>query len=226
MSRIPLTPRRARIAGLVAAGGLLAAWLAPARTPVTPAPGRAPAPSDQGERLAPVTPVLADLHAETARLAIRIRAPARAREPERNPFRFSGTRQAPMSARRIPAETPRPGPVTSTSVSVPPPFRLIGIAEADTPAGPVRVGILSAPDALHLVREGDRVGERFRVGRIAMDALEITDVRGATTTTLGLRERRRPPIAPPGSRLDRSTGYTGVGLGRDPARDRTRETRV
>jgi len=171
-----------RTATIVVVGGALAAWLANAVTsgmrdtalhPVAP---YAPASIDaRGEALA----------AEIARLHDRLRPTIAPRDPSRNPFQFTAARQRPAPAPTKPALS-EALPV-APAAPVAPPFKLIGVAEDATPAGPVRTAIVSAPGQLFLVKEGQNVTLRYRVVKIAADVIELEDLGDHTTLRLALK---------------------------------------
>jgi len=64
----------------------------------------------------------------------------------------------------------------------------MGIAEESTPAGPRRTAVIGGEgDALYMVREGDAVGDRYRVTKIGADAVELEDVLTKGYRRLALR---------------------------------------
>jgi hypothetical protein len=166
-----------RTATLVVVGLPVTAWLYAA---VTSAPRRVPATGI--ERVSPIEARTEALAAEIARLHERLRPDATPRQPGRNLFAFT--------ARTAPMPMPRPAlseAVVQAPVAVPPPFKLIGVAEDAGPEGPVRTAIVSAPGQMFLVREGDSIAERFRVVRISADVVELTDAIDGSALRLALR---------------------------------------
>jgi len=168
-----------RTATLVVVGLPVTAWLYAA---VTSGSRRVPiAPT---ERVSPVEARSEALAAEVARLHERLRPDATPRQPGRNLFAFT--------ARSAHAEAPAPRPALSEAVlqapiEAPPPFKLIGVAEDAGPEGPVRTAIVAAPGQMFLVRDGDTVAARYRVGRIAADVVELIDTIDGSTLRLALR---------------------------------------
>jgi hypothetical protein len=64
---------------------------------------------------------------------------------------------------------------------------LIGVAE-DTAAGnPVRTAIISGPDQLYVVKEGDKVPPRYGVARISADVVELVDTSDSSALRLALK---------------------------------------
>ena len=68
-----------------------------------------------------------------------------------------------------------------------PAFRLIGVAEDNAAGNPVRTAIISAPDQLYVVREGERVTSRYGVARISADVVELVDTGDSTALRLALK---------------------------------------
>jgi hypothetical protein len=70
----------------------------------------------------------------------------------------------------------------------PPPFplKLIGIAERETPDGPIRTAILSGPADVFLVSPADQVLGRYTVGAVGADAVELTDATTGAVVRLAL----------------------------------------
>jgi Tfp pilus assembly protein PilP len=95
-------------------------------------------------------------------------APGRVRDV----FRFAAQRQ---SARNAPRALPPPTAAPPAPVPVRPALKLIGVAEDDNGGSPVRMAIISAPDQLYMVREGERVAARYGVKRISSDVVELVD---------------------------------------------------
>jgi hypothetical protein len=147
---------------LVVILGALAAWLAGAATSgVRPSRPAATIPQIDARGAALVV--------EIERLHDRLR-PDIAPEHGRNLFRFAPAREvaAPAAAH---AESPAAAPLAP----VQPPFQLIGIAED---AG-VRTAILSLPNQLLMVKDGDTVASTYRVTGISADAVELTATDGS-----------------------------------------------
>jgi hypothetical protein len=173
-----------RAAGYCGGALLLLAWLSSAggltrQTPDVPAP---------------VTPVetngtielAAEVQAQTLRLKSRLASAPAPQEPFRNPFTFAtrAPRERRESPTRVEAEAPaRPGPPLEPAIE------LIGVAESESPKGVVRTAIISALSGeLFLVKEGETIVARYRVGTILADAVELNDLLSGTVRRLALRD--------------------------------------
>ena len=166
-----MTARKAAFSGVGAA--LLFAYLAAANMPTqeSPSPERArPAATGGTETLAvEVRSQATKLHARMAD------APVPDTNP-RNPFSFA---PAPRAARTdglvraavVPDAAPAP---------LPPPLpvlTLMGVAEETLPVGVRRTAIIGGEgDTLYMVVEGQAVGDRYRVTKIGVDAVELEDL--------------------------------------------------
>src|SRR6185436_5791641 len=144
-----------RTATIVVGGAAIGAWLAGAATsnPGRPALTIAPTPAIdvRGEELA----------TEIARLQERLRPTSQPRQPGRNLFAFRAraAQPAPMVAAAPQVMAP------AMPLTPPPlPLKLAGIAEDEGPEGPLRTAIISGEGQLYLVKEGDEVTPRYRVG--------------------------------------------------------------
>ena len=100
----------------------------------------------------------------------------------RNPFRFGPATAAAARAARGPLPPPDGLPELPLPI-VTPPLKLLGIA---TLADGARVAVLRVGADLVLAREGETVGNRFRVGRVADTAVELTDAVGERLVRLDL----------------------------------------
>jgi hypothetical protein len=143
---------------------------------------------------APVKPVetngtielAAEVQAQTLRLKSRLAAAPAPQEPFRNPFTFatrpSRERRAPPT--RVEAEAPaRLGPPLEPAIE------LIGVAESESPKGVVRTAIISTLSGeLFLVKEGETIVARYRVGAVQADAVELNDLLSGTVRRLVLRD--------------------------------------
>jgi hypothetical protein len=108
--------------------------------------------------------------------------PASALRRGRDPFTF--TAPAPRPA---PAPAPIPAAATPPPPPMRPPYKLIGVAE-DTAAGhPVRTAIISGPNQLYVVKEGDKVPPRYGVARISADVVELVDTSDSSALRLALK---------------------------------------
>ena len=167
-----------RAATIVVAGGAFAAWLAAAATSgnreiASPLVLETPAVDAHGTALA----------AEVARLHERLR-PDAVPEHTRNLFAFAiqRPRPAPVVAPPAPALTEAPRPPI-----VPPPLKLVGVAEDAGPNGPERTAIISGLGQLFLVKEGENVTSRYRVAKISADVVELAEPGDGTTLRLALK---------------------------------------
>ena len=170
-----------RTATIVVVGGALAAWLAAAMTSV-----QRDLVSPPAERNATADVRSETLAAEVARLHERLRPTAEPREPARNLFQFTAVRArpAPPAPKAALSEA---SPVVPVAPPPPPPFKLIGVAEDATPAGPIRTAIVSGAGQLFLVKEGQDVTLRYRVIKISADVVELQDLGDKTTIRLALK---------------------------------------
>ena len=98
----------------------------------------------------------------------------------RNPFRFGGRAAGPPSARVEPA----PRQVRARPRPAPPPLRLIGVVDAPASAGPIAV--LADGGGVFQGRVGDTVAGRYRIVRIAADAVEVEQLVGGGQRVLRL----------------------------------------
>ena len=168
-----------RTATIVVGGAAVGAWLAGA---ATSNPGRSaltiqptPAIDVRGEELA----------TEIARLQERLRPTSQPRQPGRNLFAFRAraAQPAPAFAAAAPSVTAPAMPLTPPPL----PLKLAGIAEDEGPEGPLRTAIISGEGQLYLVKEGDEVTPRYRVGKISADVVELVDVGDNSIRRLALR---------------------------------------
>jgi len=162
-----------RTAILVVVLGALAAWLAAAatsgvRTP-RPVVSTRPQIDARGALLA----------AEIDRLHDRLR-PTAAPELNRNLFQFASSRAAVRSAPAV--EVPAPAPAAPPA-PVEPPFKLIGIAEDNG----ARTAILSSPNQLLMVKDGDIVASAYRVTGISTETIELTATADGKVLRLALK---------------------------------------
>lgn len=160
-----------RTAILVVVLGAFAAWLAAASTSgVRPARPVAAAPPQIDMRGAA-------LAAEIERLHDRLR-PTAAPERGRNLFQF-----APIRAAAAPVAAVETTPAPAPAARVEPSFKLIGIAED----GGVRTAILSSPNQLLMVKDGDIVASSYRVTGVSADAIELTATADGHVLRLALK---------------------------------------
>jgi len=127
-----------------------------------------------------------ELATEIARLQERLRPTSQPRQPGRNLFAFRAraAQPAPVFAAAAPSVM---APAAMPSTPPLPPFKLAGIAEDEGPEGPLRTAIISGDGQLYLVKEGDEVTPRYRVGKISADVVELVDVGDNSIRRLALR---------------------------------------
>jgi hypothetical protein len=173
-----------RAAGYCGGALLLAAWLSSAgglmrQTPDAPATARPVETSG-------ATTLAADVHAQTLRLKNRLAAAPAPQEPFRNPFTFA-SRVVPE--RRETTARADADPPALSSPPLEPAIELIGVAESESPKGPVRTAIISALSGeLFLVKEGETIAARYRVGAVSADAVELNDLLTGAVRRLALRD--------------------------------------
>jgi hypothetical protein len=167
-----------RTATLGVAGGALAAWLAAAATSGI-RENRVPPP----ERATPIEMRGAELATEIARLHDRLRPTATPLNPGRNLFQFTAPkpRMAPAASPALTEALPAPAPAPPVLL------KLSGIAEDPGPDGPLRTAIISGLGQLFLVKEGELLGNRYRVAKISADVVELVEVDANTTLRLAMK---------------------------------------
>ena len=174
-----------RAAGYSGGALLMLAWLSSAgglmrQAADTPAPRR---PAEAAGEVA-----LADeVQAQAGRLKSRLAVAPAPQEPFRNPFAFAAHAVPERRAANVreAGETapPDPGPPLEPAIE------LIGVAESESPKGVVRTAIISALDGeLFLVKEGETIAARYRVGPVAAGAVELNDLLTGAVRRLALRE--------------------------------------
>lgn len=172
----------------VSGATVLAGWVVSAPPPANvPAAGATP-PARQSQ----ATAAPSEIEREAARLAVRLRRETAYTRPARDPFRFgaAGLRvgEAPdpvgySAGIAGPADAAPAGAVPDPQQPAPL-VSLAGIAEdqVDGPDGPrvERTAVLSAPDDVLLVREGDEVLNLYRVVSIESEAVQLEHADGTT----------------------------------------------
>ncbi len=136
-----------------------------------------------------------DVRAQATRLHARMAQAPAPDQNARNPFSFAS---APRAARTMPWEpvaravtTPEGRPAVSTPAD--PAMTLMGIAEETRPDGIRRTAVISlapgpgAADTIYMVAEGQPVGDRYKVTRIGVDAVELEDLLTKGYRRLALR---------------------------------------
>jgi hypothetical protein len=174
-----------RAAGYCGGALLLLAWLSSADGVMRQAP-------DVSEAVRPVetagtTTLAADVQAQTLRLKTRLAAAPVPQEPFRNPFTFAS--RPSREKRELPPRVEADAPTPPAGRSLEPAIELIGVAQTESQKGVVRTAIISALSGeLFLVKEGETIVARYRVGTVAVDAVELTDLVSGTVRRLALRE--------------------------------------
>jgi hypothetical protein len=176
-----MTIKRAAAYGVLSV--LVLAWLSAAasisrQTPPTSDEPRRPVQTAGTETLA------ADVQAQAERLKQRLATAPAPQEPSRNPFTFSVRPPQRQQRAPVPVDVAPPAPL----VPMEPALELIGVAESQSPKGPIRTAIIStAAEDLFMVKEGEILGGRYRVVAVGADAVELSDLVTGAVRRLGLR---------------------------------------
>ena len=161
----------------------IASWFASASTSGARAPIAPPPPA----RTPAIERSVAALESDVNRLHDRL-GPSVAPAGSRDLFRFSGRAPKPMPAAVPPSDAARGGVDAPTPVAPRPSLTLIGIAEDASADGVVRTAIVSGAGDLFLVKAGETIdGGRYRIDLVSADAVQLTDMLTASSTTLALR---------------------------------------
>ena len=167
----------------VAGGGLLVAWIAAANMPSQDA-DRA---TERARPAPPVSPatIAEDVNSQAARLQARMSQAPVPETNSRNPFAFGMTPRHTRGAEPVAAAAVEPPP---PDIPPPPALTLMGIAEEYVIGGFRRTAVIGGDgDAIFMVSEGDRVGERYKVTKIGADAVELEDLVNKGYRRLALR---------------------------------------
>jgi hypothetical protein len=180
-----MTARKTAFYGVGAA--LLFAYLAAANMPTqeSPAPERAARPAAPGS----TESLAVEVRSQAAKLHTRMAdAPVPDTNP-RNPFSFA----APRPSRAVVHDGLVHATVADAApVVVPPPLpvlTLMGVAEETLSGGGVRrTAVIGGDgDTIYMVVEGQGVGDRYRVTKIGVDAVELEDLLTKGYRRLALR---------------------------------------
>jgi hypothetical protein len=169
---------------VLSAAGLFATWLASAPPLRPPLPAASTPPSAARTEAA-----AAEIQEQASRLHVRVQEAVAYQEPSRNPFRFS----ARIHARPAPVGTssarlqPEGEPVTSLPARPTLPIALSGIAQDTVEGRTVRTAIISTPDGVQLLKEGEMLAGQYKVAAIGADAVELVRVSDGSTVRLGLK---------------------------------------
>jgi hypothetical protein len=169
-----------RVFAFAIAGGALAALIAGA---TTTGYHRAPLPPARDKRATQSDLSGAALAVEIQRLHERLRPSTPPEQPSRNLFEYRSRRRAAAIAAEPASVSP---PATPIAIAAPP-LELIGIAADGAGDATVRTAILSGFGQLYLVKEGERVNDRYRVVHIGADAVELADADQSTPIRIGLK---------------------------------------
>jgi len=101
----------------------------------------------------------------------------------RNPFQFS--RRAPATTVHVAREPEAPAP-PAVAVTAPPSITFLGVAEDTAGTNPGRTAILSFGGDLFLVKEGELIGDRYRLTKISPDVIELQDSTNSHTFRIAL----------------------------------------
>ena len=129
-----------------------------------------------------------DIEEQAIRLQSRLRARSVYAEPSRNPFRFNHRRPSSTGNGEGPAVTDTPIAATPLTLPpAPPAIKLSGVA-ADVVDGKTELtAILSTPQGVLLVKEGDAAGPLYRVEKIEESAVELVSPVDGSTRRLSLK---------------------------------------
>jgi hypothetical protein len=118
-----------------------------------------------------------EVSAQASRLhALMAQAPVPDANP-RNPFSFGAAR----AVRAVPPPSVHAAVAAEDAAPVfaapLPALTLMGVAEEASAAGPRRTAVIGGDgETIYMVVEGDAVGDRYRVKKIGVDAVELEDV--------------------------------------------------
>jgi hypothetical protein len=128
-----------------------------------------------------------DIEEQAVRLQSRLRARSSYVEASRNPFRFNARRATNSgNGESAPAQ-----PQISASPIIQPPalpvIRLSGVAADEVDGSTQLTAILSTPQGVLLVKEGDAAGPLYRVGKIEESAVELVSVSDGSVRRLSFK---------------------------------------
>lgn len=159
----------------------MAGWLASAPPAMVPAEGQ---PTPARARLT-VSGAGSDIEEQASRLQARMRREMAYTRPERNPFQFEPAREAAPSV----APLEQPGALADAPAAAVLPLSsvtLAGIATDRLEDRVERTAILSSVADVLLVRTGDEVLGRYRVGLIEDESVELISLSDGSTLRLSL----------------------------------------
>ena len=166
---------------VVSGAGAIATWLA-AVVPVQ----HATAPAERTALTTGAADASDEIVREAEQLSARLRASGASREPARNPFRFADRGRAPAAG---PARAAAPESEPLTPAPETPALRvsLAGMVEDTTSGATTRTAVLSTPDGVLLVKEGDQVAGQYTVTAITGTSVELTRGSDGSVARLVLR---------------------------------------
>ncbi len=179
-----------RIAVLTGAAALAAAWLSSAAATRGGETGSGSAAErDAASSAAPASPVVghAELEHQMARLSGRFEQAPRHRFSARNPFVLAARMSVDSTRTPTTAVPSDPGLAAVASGLVgAPAVSLAGIATDRISDGVRRTAILSADNRVFLALAGDEIFGRYKVRLIAVDSVELFDLKERTSLHLTL----------------------------------------
>ncbi|MCL4847631.1 MAG: hypothetical protein KJ066_13925 [Acidobacteria bacterium] len=148
---------------------------------------RAPTADRRAARVASGT-LAEELRGQADRLRERLANAPAPRTPSRDPFRYrvSDAPSGSPSPFSIAAPSLRPGEAVPVRPAAAP-LRLVGIAEDTVDGALVRRAILSGLGDLFIVGAGESIADRYTVGAVGVDAVELDDRETGERIRLGLR---------------------------------------
>ena len=165
-----------RAAAYVLGGMLLAAWLAAAAGVGRPSIPPLPVQSADAVQL---DTLASGVQSQAARLRQRLSSAPAPRATLRNPFEFVHLQPDAAVNDHKPAS-----PTTPVNDSPPEPnLILIGLAED----GGTRTAVIESGDDLVMAKEGETIVGRYRIAKVAGDAIELVDLITGTTRRLFLK---------------------------------------
>jgi hypothetical protein len=163
----------------VASGAtVLAGWLASAPTPEPPVARQRTA--ARAQSAAATAASHSDIEEQATRLQARVRRELAYSRPQRNPFRFEDARAVEPAVVPVVPETP----IAIAPVPAVPPVTLAGIAEDRQGDRVDRTAVISSSSGVHLVRAGEELLGRYRVGTIEAEAVELVSLTDGSTLRL------------------------------------------
>jgi hypothetical protein len=171
-----------KLYAVVSAGAFVATYLMSSPKPeVATARASAEAPKSSRQRAAET-----EIEALANSLHVRLKSDAVFRTPGRDPFRFHARVQKP------PAFVPPPTVAQTAPAPVAPVLpvlSLTGVASDVVDGKPQRSAVVSLPNGVLIVREGESVAGLYTVVAIAEDSIELESTADNTRRTLRLSAR-------------------------------------